>query len=173
MTHASTLLVGLVLLAACGSGDDLTAPMAVSTTGHAPLAAATTHNSQRDLVSDDVVVTNPCNGESVTLHIRQLFTLHEVSVDGKFFHGHLTFNDRGTRGVGLTTGATYRQVGAEQEFAHFTGEVGASRRIENTIDLISQGSVPNLVVHEIFRLIVSPSGTTRLEFDKVRTTCRG
>jgi hypothetical protein len=101
--------------------------------------AAVTHNRQRVAVIEDQVVTNVCNGEDVLLHIDQLFILKEVTVEGKFFHGHLTFLDRGTRGVGLTTGATYRQTGAEQDFLHIKGEVGSQERIHNTLNLISQG----------------------------------
>ena len=109
----------------------------------------------------------------VQLHIDQLFILHEVTVEGKFFHGHITFLDRGTRGVGLTTGATYHQVGAEQEFLHLKGEVGAQRRFHNTINLISQGSTPNVVLVEVFHIMISPSGALKLQFDKVKQVCRG
>ena len=37
--------------------------------------AAATHNRQREVVIEDEVVTNPCNGEDVLLHIDQLFLL--------------------------------------------------------------------------------------------------
>jgi hypothetical protein len=155
-------------LAACAGADTPSAP-----SEPAAVNAATTHNRQREVVTDDVVVTNPCNGEDVQLHIDELFLLRELTIEGKQFHGHLTFLDRGTRGVGLSTGAVYHQVGAEQEFFHLKGEVNVERRIHNTISLISQGSAPNFQVTEIFRLKISPAGVTTLEFDKVRQECRG
>ena len=167
MNRAPLLLVAAALLAACAEADS---PMAPS---DARSVNAATHNRQRVIVTDDVLVSNPCNGEAVQLHIDQLFILHEVTVEGKFFHGHLTFLDRGTRGVGLGTGATYRQVGAEQDFLHLKGEVGFQERFHNTINLISQGRVPNFVVVEVFRIMVSPSGVVKLQFDKIKQVCRG
>ena len=167
MNRAPLLLVAAALLAACAEADS---PMAPS---DALSVNAVTHNRQRVIVTDDVLVSNPCNGEAVQLHIDQLFILHEVTVEGKFFHGHLTFLDRGTRGVGLGTGATYRQVGAEQDFLHLKGEVGFQERFHNTINLISQGRVPNFVVVEVFRIMVSPSGVVKLQFDKIKQVCRG
>lgn len=167
MKYAPAMFVAAVLLAACAETD---IPMAPSDTR---AMNATTHNRQRETVIDDVVVTNQCNGEDVQLHIDQLFILHEVTVEGKFFHGHITFLDRGTRGVGLTTGATYHQVGAEQDFLHLKGEVGAQERFHNTINLISQGTTPNVVLVEVFHIMISPSGAVKLEFDKIKQVCRG
>jgi hypothetical protein len=168
MTRLSLLFLAAGGLAACAGADTPTAPSQPPAVN-----AATTHNRQRELVIEDAVFTNPCNGESIQIHINQLFVLHELTIEGKLFHGHLTFLDRGTRGVGLTTGAVYHQVGAEQEFFHLKGEVNVSRRIHNTISLISQGSVPNSQFVEVFRFKVSPAGAVTLEFDKVRGVCRG
>ena len=170
MTRASTLLVGVALLAACQQGDGPAAPTAAPSV---PLTAAVTHFRDKVTFTNDLVVPNPCTGEDVLLHLDQLFMIKEVSVEGKFFYGHLTFLDRGTTGVGATSGATYRQTGAEQEFLHLKAEVATSRRIQVTINLIGKGSVPNFVAHEIFRLMVSPEGELSLQFDKVREVCRG
>ena len=170
MTRASTFLVGVALLAACQQGDG---PAAPSTAASVPLAAAVTHFRDKDILTNDLVVENTCTGEDVLLHLDQLFMIKEVSVEGKFFHGHITFLDRGTTGVGLTSGATYRQTGAEQEFLHLKGEVASSRRVEVTVNLIGKGSVPNLLFHEILRLTVSPAGEVKIEFDRINEVCRG
>ena len=168
MKYYPTLLVAAVLLGACADSDT---PMAPSDT-HA-VNAATTHNRERTVVIEDAVVPNPCTGEDVLLHIDQLFILNELTLEGKFFHGHFTFLDRGTKGVGLTTGVTYHQVGAEQDFLHLKGEVGGQERFHNTINLISQGPMPNIVVVEVFRIMVSPSGEVKLQFDKLKQVCTG
>lgn len=168
MTRASSLLMTAAILAACGPADSPIAPSDVPT-----VTTATRHFKDRQLIINDAVAFNPCSGESILLHIDQLFVIHEVSMEGKFFHGHLTFLDRGTRGEGLTSGAVYRQTGAEQEFLHLKGELGVARRIQVTINLIGRGSAPNFLAHEIFRLTVSPAGVVKLEFDKLRTACRG
>jgi hypothetical protein len=168
MTRHALLLLAAGGLAACAGSD-----MPASPSDLPALNAAVTHNRQREVVTDDVVATNPCNGESVQLHIDELFILHELTIEGKFFHGHFTFLDRGTRGVGLSTGAVYHQVGAEQDFLHLKGEVGGQERIHNTINLISHGPTPNFVVTEVFRIKVSPTGEVTLQFDKLRQVCRG
>jgi hypothetical protein len=167
MTRLGSLLVTATMLAACGQADSPIAPSDLPT-----MTTATRHFKDRQLVTGDVVVLNPCSDESILLHVDQLFVIHEVSVAGKFFHGHLTFLDRGTRGEGLTSGAVYRQTGAEQDFAHFKGELGVTRRIQVAINVIGKGSAPNFLVHEILRLTVSPAGAVKLEFDKARTACR-
>ncbi len=171
MTRASTLLVGVALLAACQQGDGPAAPSTAASS--VSLAAAVTHFRDKEIITNDLVVPSPCTGEDVLLHLDQLFMIREVSVEGKFFHGHVTFLDRGTTGEGLTSGATFRQTGAEQEFIHVKGEVAVSRRIEVTINLIGKGSVPNFLFHEVFRLMVSPAGEVKLEFDKITQVCRG
>ena len=168
MTRTSLFLMTAALVAGCGQAESPIGPSDLPAVN-----AAITHFKDRQLIIEDAVAFNPCSGDSVLLHIDQLFVIHEVSVEGKFFHGHLTFLDRGTHGEGLTSGAVYRQTGAEQEFLHLKGDVGVARRIQVTINLIGQGSAPNFLVHQIFRLSVSPAGVVKLEFDKVRTACRG
>lgn len=168
MTRAPSLFVAATLLAACGQTGGPVAP------SEAPaVAAAVTHFRDRQVFTNDLVVPNPCSGENVLLHLDQLFMIHEVSVEGKFFHGHITFLDRGTKGEGLTSGAVYRQTGAEQEFLHLKGPVGASQRIQITINLIGKGSAPNFLFHEIFHVIVSPEGVLKLAFSRSREVCRG
>jgi hypothetical protein len=70
------------------------------------------------------VVDNPCSGEQVAFHFNELFIAHDLEIVGKAFHTHLTTVDRGTHGVGLTTGAKYNQVGTQVSNAHFTANVG-------------------------------------------------
>lgn len=168
MNRSPLLLVAAVFLAACTDADT---PVAPSDT-HA-LNAAVTHNRQRVEVIEDQVTTNVCNGEDVLLHIDQLFVLKELTKEGRFFHGHFTFLDRNTRGVGLTTGAVYRQTGAEQDFLHIKGEAGSQERVHVTINLISQRSLPNIVLTEVFRVKIGPTGNIQLNFDRIRQNCRG
>jgi hypothetical protein len=170
MTRSSMFLVGIALLGACQQGDGPAAPSAASSV---PLASAVTHFSDKEIFTNDLVVENPCTGEDVLLHLDQLFMIREVSVAGKFFRGHITFLDRGTTGEGLSTGASYRQTGAEQEFLHLKGAVAVNQRVQVTINLIGKGSVPNFVVHEIFRVMISPAGEVKIAFDKIRAVCRG
>ena len=127
MTRAS-LVIGVALLAACQQSDVPLGPSASSL----PLAAVTTHFSDKVFFTNDLLVQNPCTGEDILLHLDQLFMIREVSVEGKFFHGHITSLDRGTKGEGLTSDAVYRQTGAEQDFLHLKGEVGVARDSSST-----------------------------------------
>jgi hypothetical protein len=168
MNRCPLLLMALALVGACADAG----PPTEASDARA-VSAAVIHHRQREVVIEDQTMTNQCNGEDVLLHIDQLFMLREMTVEGKFFHGHLTFLDRGTRGVGLTTGAVYRQTGAEQDFLHIRGEVGSQERVHVTINLISQGSLPNIVFTEVFRVKIGPGGEIKLNFDRIRQNCRG
>lgn len=171
MRRATSLVAAAAMLAACQETQSPLAPSGPPASS--ALSAAVIHSRDRQLITNDLVVSNPCSGEDILLHLNQLFTIHEVSVEGKFFHGHLTFNDRGTRGEGLTSGAVYRQTGAEQEFLHLKGLLGVKHRIEVTLNLIGKGSAPNFLAHEIFVATVSPAGVVTVQFDKVHEVCRG
>jgi hypothetical protein len=83
-----------------------TAPAA----GLAP-ASAVIHTRQHIVIVEDAVVDNPCSGEQVAFHFNELFIAHDLGIVGKAFHTHLTSMDRGTHGVGLTTGAKYNWWG--------------------------------------------------------------
>ena len=166
MPRAPWVLAACALLAACDANSPVTP-------SDAPIALAVTHNSFRDVVDEEQVLFNECTGEDVLLQVKQLFLLREVAIEGKFFHGHITFLDRGTTGEGLTSGNLYRQTGAEQEFLHLKGEVGVSQRIHVTLNLVGKGQVPNLLVHEILRVNISQDGVVTLAFDKVRSVCKG
>jgi hypothetical protein len=168
MTRASAFLVGVALVSACQQDGGPAAP----SDGPA-LSAAVTQFRDRVVIRDLLVVENPCANEDVGLHLNQLFMIHEVSREGKFFHGHITFLDRGTRGTGIVSGATYRQTGAEQETLHLKGQVGVAHTIEVTVNLIGQGRAPNFTVHEIFRFVLTPAGQVRLQFDNIRQACHG
>ena len=91
MTRTFSFLMTAGLVAACGQAESPIGPSDVPAVN-----AAITHFKDRQLITEDAVAFNPCSGENVLLHIDQLFVIHEVSVEGKFFHGHLTFLDRGT-----------------------------------------------------------------------------
>jgi len=108
MTRIYSMLVCTALLAACQSSEPPTAPAA-----DAPALAATViHTRQRVPIVEDAVVLNECTGELVQFHFNQLMIVHDLEIVGKAFHSHIVSVDRGSNGVGLTTGTRYRQVGS-------------------------------------------------------------
>jgi hypothetical protein len=114
----------------------------------------------------------PCSGESVELQIREQVVTHE-SVDAQNrIHLHFVVNDKGTTGVGLTSGTRYRQVGATKENDLIVDDLPRVVSVGNVLDLIGQGSAPNLTLHETFHLTITAAGATTVEREAQRTTCR-
>ena len=170
MTRASWCLVAAGLLASCRAGDG---PAAPANDVAAPNALVT-HFRDRIFFTNDLVVADECTGEDVLLHLRQMFAIHEVDQVGKAFHGHLTFLDRGTTGVGLTSGAIYRQTGAEkQDIVLRARDPHVVNSVVVGLNLVGQGRVPNLTVHQTFHVTITPAGVASVTLEKIRQHCRG
>ena len=161
--------LAVCILAACQSADGPAAPSSDPTTP-SPLV---THFRDRVFFTNDLVVENTCTGEDILLHLDQMFVIHEVDQVGKAFHGHLTFMDRGTVGVGLTSGATYRQTGAEKENILLRTDAHVVNSLVFGLNLIGQGPVPNARLHETVQVTITPAGVVTVAFDKIRDTCQG
>ena len=170
MTRAS-LFVGVALLAACQQGDVPSAPSSTSPAALAP-ATAVTQFRDRIVIQEDALVQHPCTGEEILLHLKQLFMIHEVDQVGKAFHGHITILDRGTRGVGLTSGATYRQTGAEADRILLRTDPHVVNTFTFGLNLIGQGRAPDFRVHTTFHVTITPAGVVTATVDKVRETCK-
>lgn len=169
MTRALSCLLAAGLLASCGQGSDPAAPSNTSVTPN----AVVTHFRDRITFTNDLLVTNPCNGEEILLTLNQLFIIHEVDQVGKALHGHLTFLDRGTRGVGLSSGGIYRQTGAEKQNIFVRAkDAHVVSSVVFGLNLIGQGSAPDFRVHETFHVTITPAGVVSVVFDKIRETCK-
>src|SRR4051794_32191534 len=102
MSRTAPVLICAALLAACQSADAPTAP------ADAPALAATViHTPQRVPIVEDAVVLNECSGELMQFHFDELMVAHDLEIVGRAFHAQLVQMDRGSNGVGLTTGAHY------------------------------------------------------------------
>jgi hypothetical protein len=156
------------LLAACQSADTPTAPADAP----ALAAAQVIHTKQRAEINVDDVFLNECSGEMMRFHFRELMILHDLEIVGRAFHSHIIQLDRGSNGVGLTTGATYRQVGRQGPSFFVSGKINEVQTFVGTTSIIGQGKTPDARSHETFHITVGPSGRVIVEFDKARFTCR-
>lgn len=126
------------------------------------VARAVTSTFERTRVEENAVFPVPrgCTGEPVQWTLRQEITLHSVIDANGGFHGSYLFHDLGSSGIGLTTGALYRLSQVQDET--FNVGSGALPINDTAIFLrrfISQGSLPNFRVTNIFHYTIDANGT--------------
>jgi hypothetical protein len=170
MTRASCLLVCGALLVACQSSDAPTAPATPTITS--PLAATVVRTRQRIPVVADAVVLNECTGELVQFHFNQLMITQDLEIVGRAFHSHIVSVDRGSTGVGLTTGTRYRQVGSQGGSFFISAKIDEVQTFVTRGNVIAQGSTADFRNHSTYHITVGPTGRVVVEFDKARFTCR-
>jgi hypothetical protein len=126
-----------------------------------PLWAATSTTMPIDFIR-----SNDCTGEQVELS----GTIHLVSQtqrDGSIV-GH--FNYQNVRGVGLTSGTTYRAstIDTFRLKAPFPSDITSV----SSFHLISQGTQDNLLVHVLFHMTVNANGEVTAFIDDLSIQCR-
>lgn len=168
MTRVSSLLACTALLAACQTSEPPTSPMAEA----GSLESAVIHARQRVPIVEDAVVLNECTGELMQFHFKQLFILHDLEIVGRAFHSHIVSVDRGSNGVGLTTGTRYRQVGSQGGSFFISAKIDEVQTFVTRGAVIGQGSAPDFRAHVTYHLTVGPDGRVVVEFEKARFTCR-
>jgi hypothetical protein len=157
------------LIAACQASDTPAGPTAAD--APAP-AAAVIHTRQRvEIIVDDVFL-NECSGEQMQFHFNQLMVAHDLEIVGRQFHAQLVQMDRGSNGVGLTTGARYRQVGAQKSSFFISAKIDEVQTFVATTALIGTGGAPSARGTITYHLTVGPTGRVVVEFNKARFTCR-
>ena len=169
MTRASSMLVCAAFLAACQSSDSPTAPTAEA---FATNAGVVIHTRQRIPIVEDAVILNECTGERVRFHFNELFTIYDLEIVGRAFHSPILSVDRGSNGVGLTTGARYRQVGGSGTSFFVSDKINEVQTFTIRGGIIGQGRVADLRGHQTYHLTVGPTGRAVVEFAKARFTCR-
>jgi hypothetical protein len=117
----------------------------------------------------------PCAGEAgeeVEIDVReQVVTRESVDAQGRT-HVLFIVNDKGTTGVGLTSGTTYRQIGATRSTDLLVGDSEVIASFVNVLNLIAQGSSPNLTILETFHATINANGVTTVERETQRIECR-
>lgn len=114
-----------------------------------------------------------CTGEPVAWEFRQEI-LFRSTIDAQGgFHGSFLFHDKGTRGVGVETGMQYRIGGAQTEtFNVAYAGLPVTNTAIFTRNFVSQGSLPNLRVHNVFHFTINANGELVSSRSTFSTTCR-
>jgi hypothetical protein len=169
MSRTASLLGCAALLAACQSSDAPTAPAAADAPTFA--AANVIHDRQRAEIIVDDVFLNECSGELMQFHFNELMVAHDLEIEGRAFHAQIVQVDRGSNGVGLTTGARYRQVGRGGGTFFISAKIDEVQTFVQTTSIIGEGKAPDARGHVTYHLTVGPSGNLIVEFEKARFTC--
>ncbi|HUR94552.1 MAG TPA: hypothetical protein VMY76_08205 [Gemmatimonadales bacterium] len=130
-----------------------------------------TSSGLTEIIVDDVFL-NECSGELMRFHFNELMVAHELEIEGRQFHAQLIQMDRGSNGVGLTTGARYRQVGAQKSSFFISARIDEVQTFVSTTQVIGTGGAPSARGHVTYHLTVGPSGKVVVEFEKARFSCR-
>ena len=154
-------LAAFGLVAAVIGCADQTAPTAPTARRLEPVTSVT-RDVQRISIEETAVFPVPrgCTGEPVEWTLRQEVDLREMTDANGGFHGTFVFHDKGSFGVGLVTGALYRLV--EVQVESFQTSATQLPMTDTAIFLrrfISQGSINNLRVTNIFHYTIDANGT--------------
>jgi hypothetical protein len=170
MLRTASVVGCAALIAACQSADIPTSPAAADAPAFA--GANVVHTRQRvEIIVDDVFL-NECSGELMRFHFNELMVAHDLEIVGRQFHAQLVQMDRGSNGVGLTTGARYRQAGAQRSSFFISAKIDEVQTFVATTALIGTGGAPSARGTVTYHLTVGPSGRLIVEFEKARFTCR-
>ncbi len=167
MRRLTLAAVGAVALAAC---TDPTTSIEWSSQG----TLASSPTLERTRIEEIIVFPVPrgCTGEPVAWTLRQEILLTTTIDESGGFHGSFHFHDLGSSGVGLVTGAQYRLSQAQNESYNVGGD--ALPTTDTAIFLrrfISQGSLPNFRVTNVFHYTIDAQGTLTAYRNTFDRTC--
>jgi hypothetical protein len=162
------LTVSAVLVAAC---DQATGPDESDVTGAAQVGAPSASVVVKTPIEETFTAFNDCAGELLEFHIREQLVVHETVDASGGIHFHFVINDKGSTAVGLSSGVTWHQVGATRETDNIRGEAPITVTFVNVFNLISNGSAPNLLIHELFHITINANGVVTALLERSRIEC--
>jgi hypothetical protein len=162
------LTLGIALTVAC---DSATTPSEATLAD--PQVNPPSYVVLKTPIEETVTVFEPnCAGEMLELHIRQQAILHVIDDAAGGLHVHSVINDKGTTALGLTSGTTYHQVGATTETQNSRGLAPLTITRFNALNLISEGTAPNLLVQQLFHITINANGVVAVFTDVTAIVCQ-
>jgi hypothetical protein len=168
------LLIATVLLAACGQSDSLVGPAAKEPS----LLRTVAHSTETIPIEGTVTGTTFCTGEDIgwvgtlTTSTNTVFE-PGVGIDLPY---HTSVQETAVlKGIGLITGATWL-VNQQNHFSFDTPNLPAPNFTATdhvTVELISQGGLPNLLLSFDVHLLATGQGTFKTTVDNFSAKCRG
>jgi hypothetical protein len=163
---AAALSATIFLFAGCAGDDSPASPESAGPDGILASVVITP-------VVGTEVRFEECLGEEIQVNFREQLVEHEsVDAQGRL-HIHTVINDKGSTAVGLTSGTTYHQVGATKDSDILV--VDLQPRVVsfvNVLNLIGQGTGPNLLIYESFHLTLDATGVLKVERETERIACK-
>ena len=165
-----------LLLWACGGGADLAGPEGVDDQLTQPQFKATTLTEQTTIEFVSSPLFNPCTEEDVIFDIRIHVVDHvtEDATGGLHINGSANF--QGSKGVGQTSGLTYRLVGRSGQ--GFNGPVndtnGAS--VDHFVlkqRWVAQGNADDRALVTVWTFIVDANGEVIVDTFESEDECDG
>src|SRR5260370_32477005 len=109
-------------------------------------------------------VIDACTGELVDL-AGELHVMDTVTADGNGGVHHDIYFNQHVIGTGETSGAVYLLNESKHTTINTNSCDTVTQTIPKSVELISQGSAPNLLLHELIRMTVNPDGTITSSID--------
>ena len=133
-----------------------------------PASAEVTSNQ---IIPVNFSVFNPCNQEFVSLS-GQVHILSSFTADASGgFHSVFHTNEQAT-GIGLTTSARYRFTWANDIAASSQTPPPSEFTLTQQNNYISQGNVPNFLLHYTLHTTMNAQGQTASTIDNIWTECQ-
>ena len=114
-----------------------------------------------------------CAEEAITITGElRITTMMVVDASGAI-HGRFTLVPVNVRGVGLTSGITYKAVGGERDTFTSAANGAFTANFTSMFNLVSQGSTDNLQAFITSHFTVNANGDVTVENFDFRAECRG
>jgi hypothetical protein len=163
------LIVSVALVTAC---DQATGLDESNVTRAVQVGAPSASVVVKTPIEETFTAFDSCAGELLEFHIREQLVVHERVDASGGIHFHLVINDKGSTAVGLSSGVTWHQVGATRETDNIRGEAPVAVSFVNVFNLISNGSAPNLLIHQLFHITINANGVVTALVDRSRIECK-
>jgi hypothetical protein len=143
--------------------------MALAGASFAPKASAATTTTKTPLVE---AAYSCFNGQIITLSgvVHETVTVQATPSGNLNLVDNLNYSD--VKGTDMSTPAnSYVAHQTENYGIHIVTRDGATVTFPVSIGMVSTGSAPNLRLHALFHITVTPDGTTTSSFSDFTTTC--
>ena len=146
--------------------------MALSLINASPaLAQATVFHDNFDIPLDEIVFST-CAGEDIHFSGVVHMQTHTIVDASGGFHAQFVFNDHNVRGVGLSSGAKYRRVGASVDSFNTSGPPPLEETFTESFHFIGQGASSNTLLITTFHITINANGETTAFVDNSELECR-
>ncbi len=170
--------LALSALVTAGCADSISpeaTPQAASALALASVGSPATRDAMTDYLEYTTTLGGKvlgCVGEPVIVTFRYTTRLQRLTDGAGGFHGIFTLVDKGTTGVGASTGTLFlMQEGQSENIQQRIDGFPVSYTANFIRRFISRGSATNFRVHNLTHFTIDASGETTVDFSSSDATC--